>query len=215
MIDKYIIKSMCKYYQMHSWEHVQQVGEHATPKQKVLVADNFPLRWSAGSQWAISHGLNSNSKSLGSPSAAWISSSLEGLRCLLNTWPFSIEKVHPSLTWYTQISPNISPNTYPVTLQFSFRYPHLYNQQPEQHPKQVVDFFFRGIEKKTAMVKTAGPRRLRFACGAPVRSYVNRDHLQFFHFIGRVVGKVHGITTIGEVMNSLSGRYLSFSKHKW
>lgn len=65
------------------------------------------------------------------------------------------------------------------------------------------------------MVKTAGPRRLRFACGAPVRSYVNRDHLQFFHFIGRVVGKVHGITTIGEVMNSLSGRYLSFSKHKW
>lgn len=33
--------SMCTYYQMHSWEHVQQVGEHATPKQKVLVDDIF------------------------------------------------------------------------------------------------------------------------------------------------------------------------------
>ena len=60
------------------------------------------------------------------------------------------------------------------------------------------------------MVKTPADADCVSQTGAPVRSYVNRDHLQFFHFIGRVVGKVHGITTIGEVMNSLSGRYHTF-----
>lgn len=145
---------------------------------------------------------NSNSKSLRARSAPGMYSSLEGLRCLLNTWPFSKRK-GSSIT--DMIYPNISSHISSHTLwHFScfFRYPH-FNQTTPTTPKTACGIFVRGIEKKkNGMVKTPADADCVSQTGAPVRSYVNRDHLQFFHFIGRVVGKVRGIRPWGEVMNS-------------
>lgn len=156
---------------------------------------------------------NSNSKSLRARSAPGMYSSLEGLRCLLNTWPFSKRK-GSSIT--DMIYPNISSHISSHTLwHFScfFRYPH-FNQTTPTTPKTACGIFVRGIEKK----KTAWSKRLRTqtAFRRPERpsgpmwietTYSSSTSLE--GSLARSVGSDHGVKWW-----TVKGSYLSFSKHK-
>ena len=120
------------------------MGEHATPKQKVLVDDNFKLRWSAA----------------GAPSAAGIYSSLEGLiRCLLNTCHMTVlqKKRFNHHPWYTQIS-YLQIHTL-WRFSFLFDIPIL-TKQPQQQPNAGCgDFFVRGDRKKHGHGQSCGRMR--------------------------------------------------------